>query len=291
MKTLNMAKPVILVALAGLLGLPHSLTAQEPLVRSLEASAERYRQNIIDTAELLDEELYAFQPTEEVRSAGRMLAHVANTELTFCALAAGEDRPTDEDLEESRTTKADIIAGLQEASAYCEQVFETLTDEELSAERILFGQPTTALGVLVFNMSHTNNHYGNLVTYMRLNGIVPPTSRVPSIPVAEAGLDLLEPDPGELDRFPGRYEAGSDTVNVFREAGMLHVEPLQTGWPSFALVPLGNRMFAFGLYEEGELARIYLPGSRMRFLTDDDRVVGFEVFRNDETLLEALRIP
>lgn len=97
MKTLNMAKPLILVALAGLLGSPHSLTAQEPLVRSLEASAERYRQNIIDTAELLDEELYAFQPTEEVRSAGRMLAHVANTELTFCALAAGEDRPTDED--------------------------------------------------------------------------------------------------------------------------------------------------------------------------------------------------
>lgn len=286
-----MAKPIILVALAGLLGSPHSLTAQDPLVRSLEAHSERIRQNIIDTAELLEEEIYTFQPTEEVRSAGRILAHVANTELTFCALGAGEDRPASENLEESRTTKADIIAGLHEASEYCEQAYQTLTDEELSEERILFGQPTTALGVLVFNTSHTNNHYGNLVTYMRLNGIVPPTSRLPSVPVVEAGLEPIEPDPAGLDRYAGRYEAEQDTVEVFREAGKLHVQPLQPGWPSFTLVPVGHRTFAFGLYEDGELVRVYLPEFRMRFATDDDRVVGLEVFREEGTFLEALRIP
>ncbi|NIP94291.1 MAG: DinB family protein [Akkermansiaceae bacterium] len=286
-----MARPLILVAVAAALVSPRSLAAQDPLVRSLEELAERYRQNMIATAQLLDDELYGFQPTEEVRSAGRILAHVANTEITFCALGAGEDRPTDEDLEESRTTRAEIIAGLEEAAAYCERVYEALTDEELSEERILFGNPTTALGVLVFNASHTANHYGNLVTYMRLNGIVPPTSSVPSVPVAEADLDPVDPDPGAVDRFGGRYQAGEDTVSVFPEAGMLHVEPLQAGWPSFALVPLADGTFALGLYEDGQLVRVYLPGSRIRFLTDDDGVVGFQMFRDGETLLEAARIP
>ena len=133
--------------------------------------------SIMSTAESLSEEMYAYRPTVEVRTAGQLLAHIANAQYAFCSSAAGEDNPNQANLEETATTKADIVPALQSALAYCETVYDTMTDAQGAETRSFFGQEMAASGILAFNSAHNYEHYGNLVTYMRMNGIVPPSSQ------------------------------------------------------------------------------------------------------------------
>lgn len=136
------------------------------------------QQNIEATAEMLSDEMYAYQPTEEVRTAGGILAHIANSQYFFCSAAMGEESPNTVNLEETLQTKADIVAALGESFAYCASVYERL-DDAAGAEMIPFlgGQEMAKSAVLAFNSAHNYEHYGNLVTYMRINGITPPSSQ------------------------------------------------------------------------------------------------------------------
>jgi uncharacterized damage-inducible protein DinB len=148
-----------------------------PVVRSLETLNDITTTNISATAEMLDEALFSFRPTEEVRSMGELLAHIAGAQYSFCSVAAGEDNPNSENFEQSATTKAEINAALDGGFAYCTKVYAGMTDAESTGMVSFFGDDMTKSGVLAFNSAHNYEHYGNLVTYMRLNGIVPPSSR------------------------------------------------------------------------------------------------------------------
>lgn len=154
---------------------PISLSGQT-VTESLDGLYGITRTNVMATAQLLDEELYSYRPTDEVRSVGELLGHIANAQFAFCSAAAGEDNPQSENFEESRTSKAGLIEALELGFAYCDGVYDGMTDEE-GARPVEFIGPSTALGVLAFNSAHNYEHYGNLVTYMRMNGIVPPSSR------------------------------------------------------------------------------------------------------------------
>lgn len=154
------------------------LTVQaQAVTQSLQGLHGITKTNIMATAELLDEELYAYRPTDEVRSMGEILAHVANAQFMFCSAVAGEENPNGENFEQSRTTKAAIIEALDMGFTYCDDVYQGMTDEAGAASVQFFGGPNTAHGVLAFNSAHNYEHYGNLVTYMRMNSIVPPSSR------------------------------------------------------------------------------------------------------------------
>jgi uncharacterized damage-inducible protein DinB len=74
-------------------------------------------------------------------------------------------------------TKADIIAALKASFAYCDAIYAGMTDAK-AAEMIpaFGGAKITRLGMLDFNVSHTTEHYGNAVTYLRIEGLVPPSS-------------------------------------------------------------------------------------------------------------------
>ena len=134
-------------------------------------------QNITKTAEMLDEDMYAYRPSVNVRTVQQQLGHIINAQFGLCSLAAGEDSPAEGNYEEMATTKAAIVAALEASTAYCNGVYDGMTDEAATATRTFFGQEMTASAVLSFNMAHNYEHYGNLVTYMRLNGIVPPSSQ------------------------------------------------------------------------------------------------------------------
>ncbi|NNM33052.1 MAG: DinB family protein [Gemmatimonadetes bacterium] len=169
-----MKKATTLVLLS--LALPMAASGQEAVIQSLKGLHDITEQNIMATAEMVSEELYAFQPTEEVRTMGGILAHIANAQYAFCSAAAGEESPNSANLEETLTMKADIVAGLQEAFAYCQGVYSAMTDAQGAEMRSFFGNQMAASGVLAFNSAHNYEHYGNLVTYMRINGITPPSS-------------------------------------------------------------------------------------------------------------------
>ena len=130
---------------------------------------------ILRSADKMPEDNYNFKPTEAVRSYGQILGHVADAQYLFCSLVLGEKNPAPK-IEQTKTSKADLIAALKDAFAYCDKAYDGMTDASGAQMVKLFGEDTPKLGVLSVNSLHTVEHYGNLVTYMRLKNIVPPTS-------------------------------------------------------------------------------------------------------------------
>ena len=145
-------------------------------ITSLKALHDITANNLLKTAEMLDEEVYAYSPTEDVRTTGQILAHLANAQYMFCSSAAGEESPNQVNFEETATAKDDIVEALKGGFDYCAAVYDNMTDAQGSEMRPLFGREMAASGILAFNSAHNYEHYGNLVTYMRINGIVPPSS-------------------------------------------------------------------------------------------------------------------
>ncbi|GAB5521373.1 MAG: hypothetical protein RhofKO_36240 [Rhodothermales bacterium] len=134
-------------------------------------------QNITKTADMVDDDMLAYRPSVNVRTVQQQLGHIINAQFGLCSLAAGEDSPAEGNYEETATTKEALVAAINASTAYCRGVYDAMTDETATAKRTLFGQEMTASAVLAFNMAHNYEHYGNLVTYMRINGIVPPSSQ------------------------------------------------------------------------------------------------------------------
>lgn len=133
------------------------------------------------SADKLDEGLYAFRPTPEVRSVGQLFGHIADSNYAFCSAAMGEKPPVS-DVEKTKTTKADLVKALGDSFTYCQKAYQGLTDANAGEPMTFFGRKMARVVILNFNAAHDDEHYGNLVTYMRLKGIVPPSSEKPPAP-------------------------------------------------------------------------------------------------------------
>jgi uncharacterized damage-inducible protein DinB len=130
---------------------------------------------VIAAAEKMPEESYSFKPTPDVRSFSQLVGHLADSQYFFCSSVAGETKPSGE-VEKNKTSKADLVAALKEAVAYCSKTYAGMTDAKGSETMKLMNQDFAKLTVLSANTAHDYEHYGNMATYMRLKGIVPPTS-------------------------------------------------------------------------------------------------------------------
>jgi len=130
---------------------------------------------VLRSAEKVPEDLYAFRATPEVRSMGELFGHVADALFSMCSTAAGS-KPPRTGIEKAVTAKPALIAALKDGISYCNTVYDGMTDQKgVETVPFYFG-PTPRLSVLYFVVTHTYEHYGNLVTYMRLKNIVPPSS-------------------------------------------------------------------------------------------------------------------
>lgn len=136
---------------------------------------------LLRSAEKMPEEHYNFKPTDSVRSYGQIIGHVADAQYLFCSLALGEQNPAP-NVEKTKSSKADLIAALKDAFSYCDGAYDGMTDASATQMVQLFGGDAPKLGVLNVNNMHAVEHYGNLVTYMRLKNIVPPTSEPGAMP-------------------------------------------------------------------------------------------------------------
>jgi uncharacterized damage-inducible protein DinB len=165
--------PIILLLAAS--GAWAQTGASNPIVASSKVFYTNVKQNILRSAEKMSEEKYSFQPTDGVRTYGQLLAHVADGQYEFCGAAASKH--DEKNVEQTAKTKAEIIAALKTAFAYCDDIYAGMTDAKAVEMIPAFGgTKITRLSMLDFNMGHTFEHYGNLVTYMRIQGIVPPSS-------------------------------------------------------------------------------------------------------------------
>lgn len=149
--------------------------AQSGAVAGLGAIYHTAHRNIVAAAEQMPEEHYGFKPTADVRSFGELIGHIASANYFICAMAAGEQSPVGENYEKT-TAKAALVTAVKASFDYCSKVY-LMADAKGMEPMELFGMKTNRLGVLAFNAGHEMEHYGNIVTYMRLKGLVPPSSQ------------------------------------------------------------------------------------------------------------------
>jgi len=136
---------------------------------------------VVGAAQKMPEENYSFKPTLDVRTFGQLVGHVADASYMFCSQAIGETIPA-KDIEKTKTSKADLVAALKDGVAYCNKSFDSMTDAKGSQMVKFFNYNLAKLTLFSINSAHTDEHYGNMVTYLRLKGIVPPTSENQSAP-------------------------------------------------------------------------------------------------------------
>lgn len=149
--------------------------AANPFTRMVTTNWDGLKKNLTASAALVSEADYGFKPTPQVRSFGQIVGHLANDHYLMCSAAKGEKNPSAVDFEKT-TGKAELVKALAASIAYCDAVYASMTDAAALQPIEAFGQKFTRLGMLNLNVTHGSEHYGNVVTYMRLKGLVPPSS-------------------------------------------------------------------------------------------------------------------
>jgi uncharacterized damage-inducible protein DinB len=157
-----------------------SPAAVNPVAASVRVAWENGKRNLTRSAELMPESEYSFRPVSTVRTFGEILAHVAGANYVFCSAAKDEKSPHAEAaFEKTATTRAQIIKALNDSIAYCDGAYAALDDKRAGETiELPFGMGKGARALpLMLNSGHVQEHYGNLVTYFRVKGMVPPSSQ------------------------------------------------------------------------------------------------------------------
>jgi hypothetical protein len=157
--------------------------AQAPpahLVEEVQRMYTSVQNNIVAAAEQFPEDKFTWQPTPEVRSWARLIGHLIDDNNGACWQLGGlTERPANVDTPgtvesaANKRTKADLVAALRGSVELCGKAFAAVTPATMTEP---LGN-RSKIGLLIYNTSHTNEHYGNLVTYMRLQNMVPPSSQ------------------------------------------------------------------------------------------------------------------
>jgi uncharacterized damage-inducible protein DinB len=150
-----------------------ALYAQDALVGPVKQSYNSVKNNLLKAADKMPDENYSFKPTPEVQTWGQRVAHMADSNIGTCARLKGEQKSVGA---ASKTSKADLVAALKESFAYCDTVFDAATDAD-AVQMVNAGRgQRSKISVLWGLVAHDNEVYGAMGVYMRLKGIVPPSS-------------------------------------------------------------------------------------------------------------------
>jgi uncharacterized damage-inducible protein DinB len=145
------------------------------LVGDVRTDYRMVRDYVVRSAEKMPESEYGFRPTPEVRTFAQQIAHIADDQYNLCAPARGEKRQAAYTaIESSLSKKADLVTALKDAFGYCDVAYDALTDA--SGAQPALDRDRNRFSMLNWNLWHTWEHYGNIVVYLRLKGLVPPSS-------------------------------------------------------------------------------------------------------------------
>ncbi len=151
--------------------IPNPIAAPNPLTMTLSIFRSNMQDKIMKAADAMPDSKYSYRPTRDVRSFGEIVTHVADISYILCANAKGENPPRA--MSAAKGTKAEIIPYLKGAFAYCDATYAGFTDPHLNDAADFFGFKTNKMFILTQVGNHDALHYGNLVTYLRINGGVP----------------------------------------------------------------------------------------------------------------------
>jgi uncharacterized damage-inducible protein DinB len=151
-------------------GMPNPIIASNPLTMTLSIFRSNMQDKIMKSAEAMPESKYSYRPTKDVRSFGEILDHIADISYTLCSNVKGEANPM---ATTTKVSKTEITAYLKGSFDYCDGVYSGFADAHLNDPADFFGVKTNKMFILTQVGNHDALHYGNLVTYLRLNGFVP----------------------------------------------------------------------------------------------------------------------
>jgi uncharacterized damage-inducible protein DinB len=152
------------------------------LARVANVMHETIRTNLADAAEEMPADQYGFQPAPQMRTFAQLVGHIINANLYFCSQAAGEHQAPSSLNYEQVSDKTALVKALQSALALCDRAYTGTTDGNYNAPVVMaagvgMGPAHTVRGaILTFNTAHNNEHYGNIVVYLRLKGLIPPST-------------------------------------------------------------------------------------------------------------------
>ena len=175
-----MMRLITLLSLAVILGAApsHPVATTAPSV--LAADREIWTMVIgyvTAAAEQVPDSSYSYRPVPTVRTFGQLVAHIAGSQDMFCAQALGEQAHASDEIERTITEKAALVAALKASTAHCQKAY-AMTDADAMKRTVkTFAGERSALWALLYSTVHDNEHYGNIVTYMRMLGMVPPSSQ------------------------------------------------------------------------------------------------------------------
>ena len=150
--------------------LPNPTTAPNPLTKTLSIFRSNMQDKIMKSADAMPESKYGYRPTKDVRSFAEILTHVADISYALCSNVKGEAPPA---TAAEKSSKTGITAYLKGAFDYCDGVYAGFFDAHLDDPADFWGHKTNKMFILTQVGNHDALHYGNLVTYMRLNGLEP----------------------------------------------------------------------------------------------------------------------
>ena len=155
-------------------------SSANPYTAELQVQYRDVKRDLIDSAEEMPAEKYDFRPVEGVRTFGQIVEHLIDDQYAVCALIREERTPRNpnDSAERAGGTKDKLVQGLRKAFEYCDSIYDPLTDVT-AAQRVRSydGTMQPRIQLLMINTNHANLHYGNVIVYLRMNGLVPPSSK------------------------------------------------------------------------------------------------------------------
>ena len=150
--------------------LPNPIKAPNPVTRTLSIFSSNMQDKIMKSAAAMPESKYSYRPTKDVRSFAEILIHLGDISYILCSIAKGEATPG---MAAAKGSKAEIKAYLKGSFDYCDGVYSGFSDAHLNDPADFFGVKTNKMFILTQVGNHDALHYGNLVTYLRINDIEP----------------------------------------------------------------------------------------------------------------------
>lgn len=160
------------------------LSGADPGMEGMREVLASYRRNLVEAVEKTHEGYLDFRPTAEVNSFREMVGHIVDAQYAVCSTAKQEKNPQAERITKKVLSKAELVRSLEASFGYCDDVLASLDAAKL-AQKVKTGQAERAVSYHAAHaVEHTALHYGNLVTYMRLRGMVPPETERRNLPAA-----------------------------------------------------------------------------------------------------------
>jgi hypothetical protein len=154
-----------------------ALRAQDnPISADARQSYALVKDSLLKAADRMPAEDYSFRTVPQVRTFGEMIAHVADGQLLMCQVVKGEKTTANAKFAPAKTAKADLVASLKASFDYCDPVYASMTDAAGIAKVKWFRWDMTRLGLLNWNIAHDNEMYGIIGAFLRIKGLVPPSS-------------------------------------------------------------------------------------------------------------------